>query len=224
MFDPPSSFHRYVYTKVKCKSVGGSLVHLSHSPGELLADLRRYKCLERSLLSHCTNQAAPAEEDLAADQSVGLCPAYPPEAAAPPLTLSTAVLILNRYCAKLPSDTFTRLTPCWTVEPDSQGGHYCVLFLPINSPLKKLVVGKVMPSPALARRSAAYTACVELHRIGELDDMMVPVGKESLLSHIKDCLKINYQTEPNGVKTDGADETARPGTTKRRQYYYKKVA
>ena len=224
MFDPPSSFHRYVYTKVKCKSVGGSLVHLSHSPGELLADLRRYKCLERSLLSHCTNQAAPAEEDLAADQSVGLCPAYPPEAAAPPLTLSTAVLILNRYCAKLPSDTFTRLTPSWTVEPGSQGGHYCVLFLPINSPLKKLLVGKVMPSPALARRSAAYTACVELHRIGELDDMMVPVGKESLLSHIKDCLKINYQTEPNGAKTDGADETARPGTTKRRQYYYKKVA
>ena len=106
------------------------------------------------------------------------------------------------------------------MEPDSQGGHYCVLFLPINSPLKNLVVGKVMPSPALARRSAAYTACVLLHQLGELDHMMVPVGKESLLAHIKDSLKVNYQTEPGA----GLDDTARPGTTKRRQYYYKKVA
>ena len=65
----------------------------------------------------------------------------------------------------------------------------------------------LMPSPALARRSAAYTACVELHKvkmiimikimilmmiiihkIGELDDNMMPVGKESFLT--KDMITI----------------------------------
>ena len=35
---------------------------------------------------------------------------------APPLSLNSSILILNRYCAKLPSDTFTRLTPTWTVQ------------------------------------------------------------------------------------------------------------
>jgi hypothetical protein len=34
----------------------------------------------------------------------------------PPLNLSSAILIRNRYCAELPSDTFTRLTPSWTVQ------------------------------------------------------------------------------------------------------------
>jgi hypothetical protein len=34
----------------------------------------------------------------------------------PRLGLNTAILVLNRYCAKLPSDTFTRLTPIWTVQ------------------------------------------------------------------------------------------------------------
>ena len=32
------------------------------------------------------------------------------------LSLNNSILILNRYCAKLPSDTFTRLTPTWTVQ------------------------------------------------------------------------------------------------------------
>lgn len=35
---------------------------------------------------------------------------------APLLSLNSSILILNRYCAKLPSDTFTRLTPTWTVQ------------------------------------------------------------------------------------------------------------
>ena len=34
----------------------------------------------------------------------------------PKLSLNTSILVLNRYCAKLPSDTFTRLTPIWTVQ------------------------------------------------------------------------------------------------------------
>jgi len=211
-FDPSGSFHRYVYTKVKCKSVGGSLIHLSNNPQSLLSDLKRFRCLERTVVVNCTNQAADDEEDSAADQLVSLVPGYPPNTDQPPLTLSTSILVLNRYCAKLPSDTFTRLTPSWTVEPASDGGYYCALFLPINSPLKSLVVGQVMSSPALARRSAAYTACVSLHKMGELDSMMLPVGKESILpGHVK---------LPEFLPED----TVRPGTTKRRQYYYKKNA
>ena len=45
---------------------------------------------------------------------------------------------------------------------------------------------------------------------------MMPVGKESLLT--REMINITKGNEWNG------DDTARPGTTKRRQYYYKKVA
>merc|ERR1719189_751319 len=50
MLDPPSSFHRYIYAKVKAKSVGGSLVHFSHNTEALVSDLKRFKSLEAALL------------------------------------------------------------------------------------------------------------------------------------------------------------------------------
>ena len=47
-----------------------------------------------------------------------------------------------RYCAKLPSDTFTHLVPDWSIaEVTSRDGtevkYTCTLQLPINSPVKK---------------------------------------------------------------------------------------
>ena len=210
LFNHPNSFHRYVYTKVKCKSVGGSLVHLATREDSLRRDLQRFRRLERCVVAHCTNLPAEEEEDRAADKALSLLPPFPPTSTTRPLSLNTSILILNRYCAKLPSDTFTRLTPSWTVEDAEGGGFYCAIYLPINSPLKSLVVGQAMPSQALARRAAAYAACVQLHNLGELDNMMLPLGKESVLP-------------PPVVKIDW-EEALRPGTTKRRQYYYKRVS
>jgi len=55
-------------------------------------------------------------------------------------SLSTAISIINRYCARLPSDTFTRLVPLWSMNcSKSRGGgveYSCTLRLPINSPVK----------------------------------------------------------------------------------------
>jgi len=47
-----------------------------------------------------------------------------------------------RYCAKLPSDTFTRLTPEWRIETVNIHDivmYICFLRLPINSPLKYVI-------------------------------------------------------------------------------------
>lgn len=48
----------------------------------------------------------------------------------------------SRYCAKLPSDTFTRLTPEWSVQlldGQSPMTYTCSLRLPINSPVKYVI-------------------------------------------------------------------------------------
>lgn len=69
-----------------------------------------------------------------------------------------------------------------------------------------------MPSIVLARRVAALETCRALHRARELDDNLMPVGKESFL-----CT----EDEDTEEETDMIEP--RPGTTKRRQYYYKRV-
>jgi len=51
-------------------------------------------------------------------------------------------ILSYRYCAKLPSDTFTRLTPEWSIEMvniDDRVMYTCSLRLPINSPLKYVI-------------------------------------------------------------------------------------
>lgn len=57
--------------------------------------------------------------------------------------LSTAVSLVNKYCAKLPSDTFTKLTPLWRIAKTKRNSldlYTCTIRLPINSPLKQDIV------------------------------------------------------------------------------------
>lgn len=68
----------------------------------------------------------------------------------------------------------------------------------------------------LAKQAAAFTTCVALHQLGELDDNLLPVGKESIQLEHHLCPPPSTDLDPEAFP--------RPGTTKRRQYYYKKVA
>lgn len=94
----------------------------------------------------------------------------------------------------------------------------CTLQLPINSPLRRTMKGLLMPSETLAKRSVAVEACRLLHQLKELDDNFYPVGKENL--RLEEEEDYNADLEEENVP----ETCARPGTTKRRQYYYKEVA
>lgn len=145
----------------------------------------------------------------------------------------------------MPSDCFTRLTPVWQVRANKHEcldpfvlekwiqllqikdetkksllseTYTCTLQLPINSPLRQTVSSLAMPSKVLARRSAALEACRLLHQQKELDDNFYPTGKENLRLEEEEDYNANLEEE------NVPDHMPRPGTTKRRQYYYKQVA
>lgn len=71
-------------------------------------------------------------------------------------------------------------------------------------------------SRQLAKQAAAFSTCVALHQMGELDDHLQPVVKESIQLEQHLCPPPPTDLDPEAFP--------RPGTTKRRQYYYKKVA
>lgn len=83
-----------------------------------------------------------------------------------------------------------------------------------------------MPTPALAQRVAALKTCLTLHANGEIDDTLLPITKESFWLREEERL---------GTAEEDAEDQAfassftrmgveiRPGTSKRRQYYNKRV-
>lgn len=70
----------------------------------------------------------------------------------------------------------------------------------------------------MARRMAALQLCVELHKGNEIDDYLLPIGKENFKAKPEDA---EVPALPDESQADFSE--ARPGTTKRRQYYFKKV-
>ncbi|CAH0602428.1 unnamed protein product [Chrysodeixis includens] len=143
--------------------------------------------------------------------------------------LSTAIALINRYCGKLPSDTFTRLAPQWWMEEvqlpaagsqEMKPAYICTLRLPLNCPVKYNIVGHPMPTKVLARRMVALQACRILHKSGELDNQLMPIGKENFKAvEVDGTNSVAYNSDSTDL-----NDAARPGTTKRRQYYYKRTA
>lgn len=234
-FDPPENFRAYVQSKGKAKAAGSRYFVLvpREESGRFLGDLHDYRATEQILLERSHVEDTTLEEDLDPAYADSLRPAYKPLEAedAAKVTMSTAIALVNRYCAKLPSDTFTRLTPISSMaEVVTEGSsedilYRCSLRLPINSPLRRCIVGDAMPTKLLAKQAAALKTCEELHKMGELDDQLVPQGKEAM----RLALDQSSSTAAGAGSRFPPEEDVqpggpRPGTTKRRQYYDKKVS
>ncbi|CAG9855440.1 unnamed protein product [Phyllotreta striolata] len=222
-FDLPKSFHSYIQSKARARAADAYYVLFSnHSEVEsFVNDLAEYNEVENILLRRCYSLEPDKEEEMVADKYTELCVPYKPleEKGAPSITLLNSIPLLNKYCAKLPSDTFTKLTPIWK-EERIDSSFVCHIRLPINSPVKQTISSPPMPNCLLARRAAAFMVCQLLHKSSELDDYLQPINKENFKATEEDWTNFSLDdSEPDDEYTE-----IRPGTTKRRQYYYKRIA
>ncbi|XP_015439626.1 PREDICTED: endoribonuclease Dcr-1 [Dufourea novaeangliae] len=225
-YDFPKTYRSYVQCKSRARAMDALHVLLvpETASKECVRKLAQYHYIEKILLLKCSNNEPTEEEENEADIYAPLLPHYKPLDGddAPSVTFNSAISLVNRYCAKLPSDTFTRLTPEWSIKSinvDNTHMYTCSLRLPINSPVKYIVSSYPMPNRAMARRMAALQLCVDLHRKNEIDDNLLPIGKENFKAKPEDA---EVPALPDESIVDFSE--ARPGTTKRRQYYYKKTA
>ncbi|XP_066598004.1 endoribonuclease Dcr-1 [Prorops nasuta] len=225
-YDFPKNYQSYVQCKSRARAVDA--LHILLVPKDISKEcvwlLAQYQYIEKSLLTKSSNREPSKDEEIIADSYASMIPHYKPLDAedAPKVTFNSAISLVNRYCAKLPSDTFTRLTPEWSVElveVKNEIMYICSLRLPINSPLKYSVSSYPMPNRAMARRMAALQLCIDLHKQNEIDDNLLPIGKENFKAKPEDA---EVPALPDESRADFSE--ARPGTTKRRQYYYKKTA
>lgn len=100
------------------------------------------------LLKKCENSEPIEVEQHTADKfTVCIEPYTPPNSNGASVSLASAIALVNKYCAKLPSDTFTKLTPLWRCAKTQRNGvdmFQYTIRLPINSPLKRdILVGLI---------------------------------------------------------------------------------
>lgn len=182
-FDLPSSFHSYIRSKARARATDAHFILFANETeiSQLVDNLAEYTTVENILLKYCSKLESSKEEELMADAYSTYCHTYQPiqDDGAPSVSLINSIGLLNKYCAKLPSDTFTRLTPIWHEEQNDNGKFICYIRLPINSPVKNVISSPPMPNALLARRAAAFLVCQYLHKVKELDDYLQPINKEN---------------------------------------------
>ncbi|MBN3294911.1 DICER Endoribonuclease, partial [Amia calva] len=217
-FDLPTEYRSYVQSKGRARAPVSNYIMLADTERTKTFedDLKTYKAIEKILRNKCSKSADCSEfevEPVLDDDNI-----LPPyvlrsEDGGPRVTINTSIGHVNRYCARLPSDPFTHLAPkCKTVE--LQDGNYrSTLYLPINSPLRVPVTGPIMNCARLAEKAVALLCCEKLHKIGELDDHLMPVGKET----------VKYEEELDLHDEEETSVPGRPGSTKRRQCYPKAI-
>ncbi len=117
--------------------------------------------------------------------------------------LHSAVSVLHHYISQLPADEFMLLRPGWRLDylgtsesggsgsgggirggtlPTmiSGGNNYQIratVRLPSSSPVQ-IATGQLASTKRIAKASAALEACRELHRLGALNDHLLPAGLE----------------------------------------------
>ncbi|KAL5008233.1 hypothetical protein ScPMuIL_013814 [Solemya velum] len=215
-FDLPKDYRSYSHSKGRARAREAQYLLLvePEQVERFEADLAVYKGIEQVLVGRLKDKDDSDSSDSGCEDLVP--PYVTSEEEGLKVTMETAISIVNRYCAKLPSDAFTHLTPKCVVDTvnSKQSQFIATVQLPINSPIREEVTGVVMPSKSLAKKSAALKMCELLHKSGELDDQLMPVGKEFFM----------YEEEDKDNEDEDMLGEARPGTTKRKQYYFKKVA
>uniref|UniRef100_A0A8C4R0U4 ribonuclease III n=1 Tax=Eptatretus burgeri TaxID=7764 RepID=A0A8C4R0U4_EPTBU len=216
-FDLPADYRSYVQSKGCAQAPVANYVMLADATRmpSFRLDLQTYKAIEKILRKKCSKCPNDVEQPEMAGEKEPLPPYFPrPEKGGASVSLDSAIGLINRYCAKLPSDPFTHLAPkCKTVEKE-----HCLfqatLHLPINCPLRDPVLGPLMKTHQLAEKAVALFCCEKLHKAGELDDNLLPVGKET----------VKYEEELELHDEEETGVPGRPGSTKRRQCYTKTIA
>ncbi|OAD61482.1 Endoribonuclease Dicer [Eufriesea mexicana] len=127
------------------------------------------------------------------------------------ITSNTAIFIINKYCQSLLKCKFVTLSPTWTLYNDSNKLQFQVsLKLPIASPLRTTIFGDLMSNIRDAKKSVALKACIELYKIGELNDDFEPVTFSFLQKNL------NYLF-PNWIDEDETEKAFTIGTYKKKR-------
>lgn len=225
-FDPPSCFSGFMQAKSNCRYDNSKYIIMINSIMDNNSIKRISNYIRMELILNSNSKKVDEQEETTLMEALEKdFEPYPSKSLKNPATIWRSVNIINKYCSKLPRDSFTKLLPEWEVHTLANSNpqeFYCEIRLPINSPVRQKIIGPVSPTKNIAMRLAAFTACKELHRSNELDDNMMPITKESMKT--TDPLNKVREAPARASRGRGRVKGRSIGSTKHRQYYKKRIA
>ncbi|KAG0238750.1 Dicer-like protein 1 [Actinomortierella wolfii] len=99
---------------------------------------------------------------------------YVVESTGAKLTMESSIALIYHYCSKLRADEFTVLRPEFEISATGTSGFICQVTLPSVAPIRR-VESDIASTKTMAKRSAAFKACEQLHILGALNDHLMPV-------------------------------------------------
>uniref|UniRef100_A0AAF5CWV1 Endoribonuclease Dicer n=1 Tax=Strongyloides stercoralis TaxID=6248 RepID=A0AAF5CWV1_STRER len=183
----PRNFRSYVQGRGRVRHKEGLYILLSESKSleDDKNELKNFEECETLLVqrfktpnNHCENFKNLNCSEMYIDC---LYDTYTVESTGAKVSLSNSISIINKYCQKLPCDNFTVLSPTPEIIVNDDKTFECSLLLPANCLYRSVIRStKPLPNTKLAQKAAAVEACKILHQIKELNDYLLPNGREKL--------------------------------------------
>lgn len=188
-FDPAPTAQAFYQSRGRARAAGSELIALledgNHEEEAAVHEMANYQQkMREAALDNVADLAEGGLEDdqdlmEVQDSTTSSNQVYIVETTGARVSLHSAPSVLNNYVSQLPGDEFILLRPAWRFDYFGAEGSWqqvkATVRLPSSSPVQT-AVGELSASKAVAKASAALTACIELHKVGALNDHLLPAA------------------------------------------------
>lgn len=198
-FDICKTMIQYVQSRGRARHKNSRFLHmLEHNNSIHDRTLQDNRFSELLMRKYC--EALPADRQLNRNEDLlgleaGNGSSYTVPSTGAKVTFGSCLQLLGHFVSTLPKDGEEILQETYITTP--HGGKYiCEVKLPYKSPIHH-VIGKLCNKKSLAKRSAAFEACVQLFHGGFLNENLVPIYTKKLPMMRNAALALNMKSTGN---------------------------
>ncbi|RMY01225.1 hypothetical protein D0868_08600, partial [Hortaea werneckii] len=197
-FDMYRTMIQYVQSRGRARKANSLFIHMVELGNDIQKQLpSQVRFDEMTMRKFCQalpeNRRLTANEDhleelLASEQNLRV---YNESSSGAKLTYGNALVCLANFVSAVPNDTEETMHPVYVVS--HKGDKFIAeVILPSNAPINS-AIGRICTKKTLAKRSAAFEACLMLRKKAYLDNHLLPIYQKRLPAMRNALLAVNMK-------------------------------
>lgn len=173
-FDLPETVSSFIQSRGRARMPESEYVFLVNSGNQKELDLIENFQKEEDRMNKEITHRTSNETFIAPEKRT-----YKVESSGASVSCGYSISLLHQYCSKLPHDEYFDPSPRFFYF-DDLGGTVCNIKLPSNAPINR-IVGTPQSSMEAAKEEACLEAIETLHKMGALNDYLLPAQDETIV-------------------------------------------